>query len=84
MAYPKNKQLDFKGMELIVDRIQVLGTGASAAQNGAAVAISYTTGSPPVPNGAVTVANAATPTVAELLEICVEINAKLNNLLSSA
>jgi hypothetical protein len=35
-----------------------------------------TTGSLPAPNGSVTIANAATPTVAELLEFCMELKAK--------
>ena len=40
-----------------------------------------TAGSLPTANGAVTIANAATPTVAELLEYCVELEAKLEDLL---
>ena len=36
-----------------------------------------TTGTLPTPNGATTIANAATPTVAELLEFCMEIRAKI-------
>jgi hypothetical protein len=40
-----------------------------------------TTGSLPTPNGSVTIANAATPTVTELLEYCVELEAKLEDLL---
>ena len=40
-----------------------------------------TTGTLPTANGSVTIANAATPTVAELLEYCVELEAKLEDLL---
>jgi len=40
-----------------------------------------TTGSLPTPNGSVTIANAATPTVTELLDYCVELEAKLEDLL---
>jgi hypothetical protein len=39
--------------------------------------VTATTGTLPTANGSVTVANAATPTTAELLEYCVEIEAKL-------
>lgn len=40
-----------------------------------------TTGSLPAANGAVTIADAASPTVAELLEYCVELETKLEDLL---
>jgi hypothetical protein len=46
----------------------------------AAIVITPTTGSLPTPNGAVTIANTATPTVVELLELCVELNAKVDAL----
>ena len=47
----------------------------------APVTITYTTGNPSITaNGAVTVANGATPTVAELLELCVELNTKIGAL----
>lgn len=42
--------------------------------------VTATAGSLPTPNGAVTIANAATPTVAELLELCMELKAKLDAL----
>lgn len=42
-----------------------------------AVTATATTGSLPTANGSVTIANAATPTVTELLEFCVELNAKI-------
>ena len=42
-----------------------------------------TTGTLPTANGSVTIADAATPTVAELLEYCVELEAKLEALLSA-
>lgn len=41
-----------------------------------AMTVTATTGTLPTPNGSVTIANAATPTVAELLEFCVELKAK--------
>lgn len=40
-----------------------------------------TTGTLPTADGSVTIANAATPTVTELLEYCVELETKLENLL---
>lgn len=49
----------------------------SIAPSVSAVSVSATTGLLPVVNGAVTIANAATPTAAELLEYCTELNAKI-------
>lgn len=42
-----------------------------------------TSGSLPTANGSVTIANAATPTVTELLEYCVELEAKVESILST-
>lgn len=45
------------------------------------VAITYTTGNPNItPDGAITIANGATPTVSELLQFCVELNTKVDAL----
>lgn len=44
------------------------------------VAVTATTGALPTPDGAVTVADAATPTVVELLELCMELKAKIDAL----
>lgn len=43
-----------------------------------AVTVTATLGTLPTANGAVTIANAATPTVAELLEFCVELKAQID------
>jgi len=40
--------------------------------------VTATTGTLPTPDGSVTIANAATPTVVELQEFCVELNNKIN------
>lgn len=40
--------------------------------------VTYTSGSAPAVSGALTIANSATPTVAELLDYIVELNAKVN------
>lgn len=40
--------------------------------------MTYTSGSAPAVSGAVTIANSATPTVTELLDYIVELNAKVN------
>lgn len=45
-----------------------------------AVTVTATTGTLPTANGSVTIANAATPTVGELLELCMELKAKLDGL----
>jgi hypothetical protein len=42
--------------------------------------VTATTGSLPIADGSVTIANAATPTVVELLEFCVELEAKVEAL----
>jgi hypothetical protein len=44
--------------------------------------VTATTGTLPTANGSVTIANAATPTVAELLEYCTELEAKIETLLA--
>lgn len=48
-----------------------------------ALTVTATTGDLPTANGAVTIANAASPTVAELQEFCVELNARINALRTS-
>ncbi len=48
-----------------------------------AMTVSATTGSLPTANTTITIANAATPTVSELLEFCVDLNARYNALLTS-
>lgn len=56
-------------------KLTAAGTQAAAVE---AVDVTYTTGDPSItPNGAVTIADGATPTVDELLEYCEELNAKL-------
>lgn len=57
----------------------------SFIEGGAAVAnltVTATTGSLPTANGSVTIADTATPTVTELLEYCVELETKLEELLT--
>lgn len=68
--------------------VTMSNAAATATQRGtvlqaapvAALTVTATTGSLPTANGAITIANAATPTVAELQEFCVELNARLNAL----
>lgn len=58
---------------------------ATPIVQGSAVAdltVTATTGTLPTANGSVTIADAATPTVSELLEYCVELEAKLETLLA--
>jgi hypothetical protein len=58
---------------------------ATPVAQGAAVAdltITATTGTLPTANGSITIADAAAPTNAELLEYCVELEAKLETLLA--
>lgn len=56
------------------------GTQASAIAD---LTTTATTGTLPTANGTVTIANAASPTVAELLEYCVELEAKLEAALAA-
>ncbi|MCY1244478.1 hypothetical protein D9M72_575530 [compost metagenome] len=72
---------------------QLAGTVATAIANSTAndpgvaaltaLTVTATTGTLPTPNGSVTIANAATPTVAELLEFCVELKAKVDAAVSA-
>ena len=58
---------------------QIDGAVAAKAQISAlaAMTVTATAGTLPTANGSVTIANAATPTVAELLEFCMENQAKI-------
>ena len=58
---------------------QIDGAVAAKTQVAALAAntVTATTGTLPTPNGATTIADAATPTVAELLEFCMENRAKI-------
>ena len=58
---------------------QIDGAVAAKTQVAALAAntVTATTGTLPTPNGATTIANAASPTVAELLEFCMENRAKI-------
>jgi hypothetical protein len=49
----------------------------------AGITTSASAGSLPTPDGTVTIADAATPTVTELLEYCVELEAKVEALLTA-
>jgi F0F1-type ATP synthase epsilon subunit len=49
----------------------------------AALTVTATTGTLPTANGAITIADAATPTVAELQEFCVELKSRHDALVAS-
>ena len=58
----------------------------NAARKGGAVAnltVTASSGSLPTANGSVTIANAASPSVGELLEYCVELETKLEALFAA-
>lgn len=61
----------------------VLGDTPTQGAAIAGITITPTTGDLPTADGEVTIANTATPTVVELLELCVEINTKLDAALSA-
>ena len=78
----------------VFDLIQAGGDGVYARRDGVAVTkfvigaaipdltVSATSGSLPTANGSLTIADAATPTVAELLEFCRELQAKQEAILA--
>lgn len=74
-----------QNMRLLCEKLYVGGVeiGAAQAANIADLTITATTGTLPTPNGAVTIANAATPTVAELQEAVVELNAKVSAIIAA-
>lgn len=74
----------FRNMKMLVKELEVDGKSLLEAQASKIsdpdndIAITYTTGDPSItPDGAITIANGATPTVDELLEFCVELNAAI-------
>ena len=76
-----NQDMTFKCEELYVNGIQIAGTQAS---NITGVAITYTTNDPSItPNGAITIADGSSPTVAELLEFCVELKDQIDDLVAA-
>lgn len=70
-----------EGVELKVkdENLRIFHNGSAWVANAAIADLTSTatSGSLPTPNGSVTIANAATPTVTELLEYCVELEAKV-------
>lgn len=73
------------GTKIATDATQKLGFwNATPAAQPAAVsnlAVTFTSNAPAAANGSLTIANGNNPTVAELLEYCVELEAKLEDLL---
>jgi len=67
------------GKTLSVAGTQVVGAQGAAVSD---LTTTATAGTLPTADGAVTIANAASPTVTELLEYCVELEAKLETLLA--
>jgi hypothetical protein len=65
------------GKVLSVNGSQVVGARGAAVTR---ISRTATAGSLPTPDGSITIANAATPTVVELLEYCTELEAKLEEL----
>lgn len=65
---------------LKVSGVKVIGAQVAAI---AGLTVTASTGSLPTPDGSVTIAVASSPTVAELLEYCVELEAKLEAALSA-
>lgn len=65
------------------DEIEAKALDVTTQAAVADLTVAYTAGNPNiVPNGTVTIANGATPTVAELLEAVEELKAKLNTTLA--
>lgn len=64
--------------DAVYDKVESLKAAAVAN-----LTTTATTGTLPTPDGTVTIANAASPTVTELLEYCVELEAKLETLMAN-
>lgn len=72
------------GGEIEVKSGGLLTAAGSQASAIADMTITYTSNDPSItPNGAITVADGSTPTVAELLEFCEELNAKVDSILAA-
>lgn len=69
----------------IASGAQVTAAGTQAAtQPTGGIAITWSSGNPNItPNGALTISNGATPTVAELQEFCVELNDQVAKLIAA-
>lgn len=67
----------------IAAQIKSNTSGKSEVVAATNVFVSKTTGTAPVANGGVTIADAASPTVNEVFEFCIEINAKLSALITA-
>lgn len=94
---PKSERYDMKGIDLQVRGIYdgsgnaLTGAALTPESNVADVtatttddiAITWTTGNPSItPDGAITIADGADPTVVELQHFCVELNAKVETLVA--
>lgn len=79
MPNPRHEQMDFRGLELLVDEVTATGGFNGAVNSGVTpVTVTYTAANPNItPDGAITIANGGTPSVSELLQFCVELNAKI-------
>lgn len=76
MAKDKSHQIDWRGMQILAD--EFTGTVSGSLTGQTAVAVTWTAANPNItPDGAITIANGGTPTVAELQQFCVELNAKI-------
>lgn len=74
------------GIPVALSNAVPTATQRGAVLRGTAVApltVTAASGSLPTANGSVTIADATTPTVQELQEFCVELNARLNALRAS-
>lgn len=75
---PNGRKLTELGMPAALAKYMTKATGALAINT-----VTATTGSLPTTDGATTIANAATPTVAELLELAMENRAKINAIIAA-
>lgn len=71
-------------LEIDGDKIGFFGTAAAGQPSAIAdLSVTATTGTLPTPDGSITIADAASPTNAELLEYCAELEAKLESALAA-
>lgn len=77
--------VDVENLSIVVagDVEDAIAAKTEIAALSAGPTMTYTSGSAPAVSGAVTIANSATPTVTELLDYIVELNAKVTAIVTA-
>ena len=87
MATNAGRLIELSMVPILAKEVTAQMTSATSAKTQVVaitpVTATATTGTLPTANGSVTIANAATPTVVELLEFCMELKAKQDALVAA-